>query len=200
MWNLVFKDVFEFGEQSLLVFLGGLEVGRALELFDGGFLVSRKCLGDVYHHVDELVAHVAAVVFGKALASHTQNLAGLGAGGDFQACASADGGYFDAAAEYGCGQVKHQVVYHIVAIAYQFRVFQFLDDYEQVAVDAAVLRGVALAAQCQYHLVGDAGGYGECYLAILALHACAVAVRAFFGDDLTRTVAGRAGGLGLHGA
>lgn len=107
MWNLVFKDVFEFGEQSLLVFLGGLEVGRALELFDDGFLVSRKCLGDVYHYVDKLIAHVAAVIFGKAFSAHTQDFAGLGAGGDFQACASVDSGHFDAAAEYGRGKIKH---------------------------------------------------------------------------------------------
>lgn len=197
---LVFKYVLEFGEQALLVFLGGLEVGRALEFLDGGFFVGREFLGDVYHHIDKLIAYVAAVIFGKTLAAHTQNLAGLGAGGDFQTCASADGGHFDATAEYGCGEVKHQVVNHIIAIAYQFRVFQLLDDYEQVAVDAAVLRGVALAAQCQHHLVGDAGWYGESYLAILALYACAVAVRAFFGDDFTRAVAGRTGGLGLHGS
>lgn len=192
--------MFEFGEQALLVFLGGLEVGRALEFLDGGFFVGREGLGDVYHHVDKLVAYVAAVIFGQALAAHTQNLAGLGAGGDFQPCTSADGGDFDVAAEYSRGEVKHQVVNHIVAIAYQFRVLQFLDDYEQVAVDAAVLRGIALAAQCQHHLVGDAGGYGECHLAILALYACAVAILAFLGDDLARAVAGRTGGLSLHGA
>lgn len=77
---------------------------------------------------------------------------------------------------------------------------QFLNDYEQVAVDTAVLRGVAFAAQCQDHLVGDAGGYGECHLAILALYACAVAVRAFFGDDLARAVAVWTSSLCLHGS
>ena len=46
---LVFKYVLEFGEQALLVFLGGLEVGRALEFLDGGFFVGREFLGDVYH-------------------------------------------------------------------------------------------------------------------------------------------------------
>ena len=71
---------------------------------------------------------------------------------------------------------------------------------DQIAGGAAVLTGVALAAQGDGLAVVDPGGNGDGNGALFPLLAGAVTVFAGILDDLSGSVAGGTGPLALHGA
>ena len=120
----------EFGEQAALLVLTRGEVGRVAQALDSSALAVAELLGHVDHHVDELVATCAAFAVGETLATQAQYLAGLGAGGYLETRTSADSGYLDRAAEYGSRQVKHQIIYDVGSVAYEFGMLELLDDHE----------------------------------------------------------------------
>ena len=75
---------------------------------------------------------------------------------------------------------------------------RLVDHYQQIAVHAALTRGIAFAGNGQHHSFAHAGR--NAYLDdLLAAHdAFAAALVALGGDDLARTAAGRADALRLH--
>lgn len=58
----VAEDVFQLGEQAVLVGFVGLDIGAVLEAFDGFFLGVVQLFGDIYHYVDKFVALAAVGV------------------------------------------------------------------------------------------------------------------------------------------
>ena len=74
------------------------------------------------------------------------------------------------------------------------------DQHLQVAVDAAVARGVALARDGEHHALAHAGRNLDLHDLRTADSAFALALVTGRSDDLARTAAGRAHALGLHAA
>ena len=194
------EDVAEFGEDAFFDGVAGLEVGFVAEGLEGGFFAFVEVLGDVDHYVDKLVAGCGFAVSGKAFAAETQYLAGLGACGNLDSYFACEGGDFGRTAEGGGGDVEHQVVDDVVAVAQELRVLELFDNHEEVAVDASVHGRVAFAFDGEGHSIGDACGYLEGDGLVFILRAGAAALGAFLVDDFTLAVTLGTDGLALTDA
>lgn len=194
------EDVAEFGEDAFFDGVAGLEVGLVAEGLEGGFFTFVKVLGNVDHYVDKLVASCGFSVGGESFAAETEYLAGLCACGYLDSYFAGEGGNLSRASEGGGGDVEHQVVDDVVAVAQELRVLELFDDHEKVAVDASVHGRVAFAFDGKGHSIGDACGYLERDGLVFILRAGAAALGAFLVDDLTLAVAFGADGLALTDA
>ena len=189
--------VAQLAENTLLDAVARFHVGFVAELFYGGSFFVVKSFRHVDHHVDKLVARTVAFGGWESFAAQTQYLARLRTRSYLQSGASADGGHFHRSAQCSCREVKHQIVDHVVAVAYQFRMLYLLDDHKQIAVDAAMHRRVAFAFDGESHSVGYSGGNVERYYLLFMLHSGAVAVGAVLLYDLAVAVAFGADGRAL---
>ena len=81
--------------------------------------------------------------------------------GDFDSYFTGEGRNLCGAAEGGSGDVDHQVIDNVVAVAQELRVLKLFDNHEEVAVDASVHGRVAFAFDGEGHSIGDTCGYLE---------------------------------------
>ena len=121
-------------------------------------------------------------------------------GVDGNLCLPVDGGDFGKTTQSGCGDVEQQAVDEVVLVAYKGGVLLLLDQYQQVARYAVVLARVSFAAHRELHALVHACGYVHLNNLLAHYNAVAVAVVALVLDDLSLTVAVRAGNFGLHHA
>ena len=108
--------------------------------------------------------------------------------------------HLDRTAQQGQRHGDIEVVNQVVAVAHQFGMRLLFDQHLQVAVDAAVARGVALARNGEHHALAHAGRNLDLHDLRTADGAFALALVTGRSDDLARTAAGRAHALGLHAA
>ena len=106
----------------------------------------------------------------------------------------------DRTAQQGRRHGDVQVVDQIVAVTHQFGVALLLDHHLQVAVHAALTRGVALARDGEDHTLAHAGRNLDLHDLLPAQRAFALALVARRGDHLARAAARGAHALRLHPA
>ena len=106
----------------------------------------------------------------------------------------------DRTAQQGRRHGDVQVVDQIVAVTHQFGVALLLDHHLQVAVHAALTRGVALARDGEDHTLAHAGRDLDLHDLLPAQRAFALALVARRGDHLARAAARGAHALRLHPA
>ena len=110
---------------------------------------------DVDH--DQFVAAAIAVDVGQPLAAQAQHLAGMRSRGDLDLGTAIDRRHLDRTAQQGCRNGDIEVVDQVVAVTHQLGIGLLFDHDLQVAVDASVTGGIALARDGEYHTLTHAG-------------------------------------------
>ena len=109
-----------------------------------------------------------------------------------------DCGHLDLAAKHGSGEVEHEVIDQIVAIAHELRMTLFLDNHKQIARNATAGGLVAFASHAQGHAFGHACRDVDGNNIFFSDKSLSATVRAAFLDDFAATAASLTGALRLH--